>query len=125
MKVSTMRAPVTILLLLSLVACGASQRERTIKATLATVNASRDAFVAFDRATQDTIVATAPSFERGADLLRSYRDKREPVVAGFTAAYRAIAIAATVEDDHTVAAMIAAAQQIVDAFKKLKEDISP
>lgn len=110
-----------LFLLCAIASCSASQRERTIKATLVAVNESRDAFVLFDRTTQAAIVATAPTYERGAAALVAYRQKREPVVDGFAVVYRAIAIAATVNDDPSVATMIAAAKDIASAWKALKE----
>ena len=114
-------APILFLFGLSCCGCSASQRETTIKATLAAVNESRDAFVVFDRATQAAIVETARTYERGVEALAHYREKREPVVLGFTVAYRAIAIAATVNDDPSVASMVDAAKQVADAWKALKE----
>lgn len=119
-----MTRTIRTLILVALVAataCSASQRERTIKATLAAVNESRDAFIVFDRTVQQTIVATAPTYERGVDALAKYRTKREVVVDGFTVVYRAIAIAATVNDDPSVATMIAAAKDIAATWKALKE----
>lgn len=110
-----------VLVLVMLAACGASQRERTIKATLATVNEVRDAFVTFDRTTQLAIVNAAPTYERGAAALKTYRAKRDLVAEAFAVVYRAIATAATVNDDPSVATMLVAARQIADAFRSLKE----
>lgn len=106
--------------------CSASQRERTIKTTLTAVNETRDAFVHFDNVTQLAIVNVAPSYERGAAALAVYRKKREVVVEAFAAVYRAIATAATVNDDPSLVTMLTAAKQIVDAFHNLKQgDYAP
>lgn len=96
-----MRRPATALLLLVvlLAGCGASARERTLQATLLTVNASRDGFITWDRAAQDAIVADAPDLDTGRAELVAYRDKRAKVVTLFESAYRAIAIAAVLNDD--------------------------
>ncbi len=115
--------PVRLLLFVSLflVACGATQRERTVKATLAAVNEARDAFVAFDNAAQQTIIAIAPSYEKGLAALLVYRKRREFVVEAFASAYRAIAAAAATDDAPTaIADMIAAAQHLHGAFNALK-----
>lgn len=108
-----------VVLLLILASCGASQREQTIKAALATVNQTRDAFVDFDRAAQSNIVEVAPDYERGAAMLALYRKKREPVVEAFAATYRAIAIAAT--GNSALAPMLVVAKQLAAEFTKLKE----
>lgn len=110
-----------LLVVLALAACGASQRERTVKATLAAVNETRDAFIVFDRTVQQTIVDTAPTYERGDAALLRYRVKRVRVVDAFALAYRAISIAATVNDDPSVATMAAAARAVADAWRLLKE----
>lgn len=101
--------------------CGASQRDRTIKTTLAAVNETRTAFVVFDRAAQAAIVATAKSYDDGAAKLAAYRAKREIVVDAFAFVYRAIATAATVNDDPSLTAMITAAAGIAEAFRDFKE----
>lgn len=101
--------------------CSASQRERTIKTTLAAVNETRVAFVVFDRAAQAAIVATATSYEQGATALAAYRAKREIVVDAFSFAYRSIATAATINDEPTLANMISAAAGIAEAFRDFKE----
>jgi hypothetical protein len=110
-----------LVILLLLVACGSTQRERTIKATLTAVNETRDAFVTFDQVTQSAIVDMAPTFERGSAMLAIYRKKREPVVEAFAVVYRAIAIAATANSDASVIGMLTAAKQIAAAWKQLKE----
>lgn len=102
--------------------CSASQRERTIKTTLVAVNETRAAFVTFDRTTQAAIVELAPTYERGAAALIEYRKKREIVIEAFAIVYRAIATAATVNDDPSIATMLAAAKQIADAFHHLKQE---
>lgn len=117
--------PIRMLMLIALVAiaasCSATQRTDTIKATLVAVNEARDAFVVFDRATQSTIVETAPTYERGASAITTYRLKREVVVDGFTLAYRAIALAALASDDQSVTSMVAIASNVATAWKALKE----
>lgn len=115
-----------VVLVVVLAACGASQRERTIKATLATVNQASDAFASFDHATQTGIVAAAPTYERGAAALAAYRKKRELVVDAFALVYRAIATAAMVDDDPSLVNMLTAARQIAAAFHSLKQgDYAP
>lgn len=107
-------------LLLSLVACGASARESTIRTTLIATNAARDGFVAYDAHRQTAIVDAATSLDQGKGALTEYRVKRQPVVEGLSATYRAIAIAAVLEDDpRTLASMLTLAAQVktlIDTF---------
>lgn len=110
-----------LVLVLAFAACGASHREQTIKATLAAVNEARDSFVSLDNAAQQTIVAIAPSYERGLAALLVYRKRREVVVDAFAAAYRAIAQAATVDDASAIPTMLAAARYVAGALNTLKE----
>lgn len=81
--------------------CGAAARERTLNATLVAVNAARDGFIEHDRLTQTAIVDAAATREAAVAELAAYRKKREPVIEAFTATYRALAIAAVLEDDPT------------------------
>ncbi len=114
--------PLRLILLVSLlVACGATQREQTIKATLATVNEARDAFVVLDNSAQQAIIAIAPSYERGLAALLAYRKRREVVVDAFAAAYRAIAMAAAADDSTSVPDMLTAARYVVGAVKTLAQ----
>lgn len=120
-----MRQLVPVLLLLALVACGASARERTITAAFATTNASRDAFVAFDASHQHQLVERATSLDDGKALLSDYRAKRAVVVDLFAATYRAIAAAAIVADGRSMSALLAAAAQLAAAFDDLKKGSAP
>lgn len=112
-----------LLVLYLLATCGGqSQRERTIKATLVAVNQARDAFIAFDSKTQDLIADTAPSVARGMELFAAYRAKRELVVKAFELAYRAIAIAATANDDPSFKSMLDAVRAITKAYENFQKD---
>lgn len=115
-----MRPITTLLLALVLLACGASARQHTISAALVAADASRDAFVAFDAAHQQQLVATAASLDDGRQRLEAYRKQRDPIVQGFAMAYRAIATAAILTDDPTsIPNMIRAASMLRDALKEL------
>ena len=113
--------PILLVLVMLALGCSASHRERTIKATLAAVNEARDSFVTLDNSAQQTIVAIAPSYERGLAALLVYRKRREVVVDAFAAAYRAIALAATVDDASAIPTMLAAARYVAGALNSLKE----
>ena len=99
----------------TLPACGASQRETTIKTALVTVDTARDSFVAFDASEQSMIVNKATSLDDGKAQLATYRDRRVKIVEAFTVAYRAIAAAATINDDPSIAGLSAALAQLLAA----------
>lgn len=86
-------------------ACSSYQTE--LKASLVTINAARDGFTAWDLRHQGEIVKQATSLDEGKSALESYRKQREPIVAGFEIAYKALADAAISPSDASVALVIA------------------
>lgn len=115
-------AALLLTLLVACVACVASQRERTIRASLITVNELRDAFVTLDGKLQLAIVDTAKTREEGSARLAAYRTRRDELVEAFELAYRSIAIAATVDDGtKSLAAALEAMRRVESLVNKLKE----
>lgn len=100
-----------------LAACGASAREKTIRATLTATDSARAAFIAYDSAQQDAIVAKAPDEATGKAQLAAYRAKRQELEHLFAATYQAIATAAVVNDDHSLSGLIQAALLLSQALK--------
>lgn len=113
-----LHTPVVLLLLLAMfVACGASRREKTIRATLVTVNASRDGLLKLDENLQATIVHDAASLEAGKTALAKHREQREVVLKAFVAAYHAIAAAILLnDDDKSLSDVLRAAKLLKDAI---------
>lgn len=94
------RALVPLLILLALVsACGASGRQKTLRATLIGLNATRDAFVVWDAGHQSALVDKAASKDEAEAALITYRTKREPLVRRLELGYRALATAAVLENE--------------------------
>lgn len=110
-----------IVLLLSLVlsACGAGQREDTLRATYLSVTAAQAGFTTWDAEHQGFIVEQATSLEQGKEELRVYRQNREEILLAFSAAYHAIALAA-MDEDTPLLEMLAAAQALYDAIAALE-----
>lgn len=79
--------------------CSVSQRQKTLRAGLVAVDATRDGFIEWDAQHQLRIVEEAASKEEAHAKLESYRTKRLKVSTLFESVYRAIAAAATNEDD--------------------------
>ena len=99
--------------------CSASAREKTISATLTATNAAAAGFVAFDLKHQQSIVAAATDKASGQAALEGWRVQQLDAQKAFTAAYQAIATAATVNDDPSMAGMVAAAAQLSQLLKTL------
>lgn len=108
-----------LIVLCLLVACGASQREKTIKATLVAVNASRAAFGELDLTRQRAILSACnppTCFEADYNKqIAAYRATRESIVKAFEDAYRTIANALALYDDQK------SLQAVIDVASKLEE----
>lgn len=108
----------TIVFAVILLACGASARQQTIAASLTTTNAARDAFVVWDRSHQQSLVDTAANQADARERVDAYRKQRDPIVQGFAAVYRLLAIAAT-DDKASLADLIQAAALLHSTLKEL------
>lgn len=104
-----------LVLILALTACGASQRQDTIKTALVGVDASRDAFLAFEHTAEQAIIAKASSAADGTTKLAAFQADRAKINNLFNVAYHAIAAAATANSDQSVASMQAAIALLVAA----------
>ncbi len=115
--------PIALLLVvIALVAgCGASAREKTLRAAVVSVNAARDGFIAFDLNHQRAILAAHTEREKYDAAIAAYRSKREPVVEAFVVAYRAIGVAAVlVDDDASLGAVGEAVSKLLKAIEDFK-----
>lgn len=108
-----------VAIIIALTSCAASQRESTIKAALITVDAARDGFIAYDSSRQAAIVAAATSLEQGKAALVAYRADRAKFETAFSVAYRAIGVAATLNDEQSLASMQTAITQVLAAIAEV------
>lgn len=99
--------------------CAASTRESTIHAAMVTVDASKEAYVTYDAHAQDEIVSKATSLEGGRTQLTEYRSRRSKVVKAFVVAYQAIATAAQLNDDRSLASVMAAVSDVIATVRAL------
>lgn len=88
--------------------CGPSARTKTIRAALITVNAAEAGFVALNKETESKLVESASSYEGGEKALQDWRKKRGSGEDAIVGAYRAIAVAASFDDDVTIQSMMTA-----------------
>jgi hypothetical protein len=100
---------------LAFTACGPSLREKTIHTTLVATNATREAFVTYDEHKQLDIVEHAPTEAEGLAQLEAYKARRDRLVAAFEHLYRALAIAAVLNDDATSLSNVIEAARILEA----------
>jgi len=121
---------VTVLALLALLhtaACGASQRQKTLRATFATVNAACDGLEAWDRTRQEQIVAAADPTKVTKEFVRAqldaHRAEMDKVYGACTVAYRLIAAASMSDDGRSLQTATEEAHKVIDAVKQLKGDL--
>lgn len=85
----------------SMTGCGASQQQTTLTAALATTDAARAAFLAYDAKHQADIVAAAKTKDDGAAALAVWRKEQDMARIIIDSAYRAIAAYSVLKDDPT------------------------
>lgn len=107
------------LLLLALVACGASARQRTVNATFAATNAASSAFATFDRDEQLNIVRAAPDKTTSHASLEAWRARQVEIEQLFAGAYRGIAAAAIADDSPSFQSMVGAALLLSQSLRDL------
>lgn len=117
MKTPTKAILLSILVLFA--ACGPTARETALRTTLVTVDAARDGFEAWDQEHQGKLIATAQTGDEARASVASYREKRLVVINGFDLAYKAIAHAAVLLDDASIANALAAAADLKTAIEAL------
>lgn len=92
------------------VGCGASARQKEITTTMTVLDAAQAGYIAFDARHQLDIVKAAPDKATGEAQLGAWRQTQAKVETGLTAAWRAVAVAATVNNDQSMTSMLQAAQ---------------
>ena len=108
--------------------CASSQRETTIKTTFLSLDATRDGFLAYDRAHEMSLVAhcdpavetrdaCAAKVAASTAKLAEYQASRAKIDQLFTAAFRSLTAAQILNTDQSVASAIAAASQLFAAVK--------
>jgi hypothetical protein len=104
--------------------CGASARQKTLFATLATLDGAETGLVAFDQKYQDGIVAACRNDSScteaiGHTRLVDYRAKRDVAVKAITAAYVVLGQAFSLDNDPSLKAALAAAAVVATQLSTL------
>lgn len=110
---------IAVMLAIALTGCGPGAKDKALRSTLAGVNAARAAFVVWDGAAQDRIVAEAQSLEAGKAALAEHREHRAVLVTAFEGAYYSLAIAATDLEDINLAQAAVAATTLYTLYRQL------
>lgn len=118
-------AGATVLIILALAipvtagleACTSSTRATTLKTTLASVEAGDAAWHTFDRQHQDELVAEAKDKASALAAVAGWRETQSVVQKLINAAYQALAVAGTANDDPSLAGAVKAAQLLASELK--------
>jgi hypothetical protein len=86
--------------------CGASQRTKTLQATVISVNTARDGFEIWDLAHQRQLLESSTTREEHETKLAAYYHEREKIISAFEIAYHAIASAAALNDQPSLRAAV-------------------
>lgn len=102
-----------------LVACGASARQTALSGAYTTATAGATGLVAFDAKHEQDIVAAAPDEPTGKQQLADYRAARAKAELAIDTLLRAIAAAAVLNNDQSLAAVVSAGITVNQALAAL------
>jgi hypothetical protein len=105
--------------------CGASARERVIRATFVTINSARDGFTTFDAQHQQQIIDDAKTLDEGKAALVAYRHNRETVLVILVDAYLALSTAVLADDPKSLAILLEVADHLKQAIDDIKKAKAP
>lgn len=108
-------------LLLTAPGCGASQRSKTMHATVVSLNAARDGFLAWDDQHQTALVASSVSHEDGMIQLAAYHVRRQVVIDALALAYQMASDAATFTGNVTLRQALDAYTAVTKVIADLKQ----
>ena len=107
------------LVLLVALGCAANTRHKTIAASLVAVDTATTAFLAFDGQHEIDIAHNAPDRPTVESQIAAWHTERAKVNEMIRVAVKAIAAAATVDDDPTVAGAVSAVGILASELAKL------
>ena len=107
-----------VVLALALVACSASQRTKTLDGVYTAAVAAGSAFVAYDNAHQESIVAAGSNKAAVDAQLASYREIQVKILQLFVVTLQAIDAANKANTDASVAGAVAAGAALVAELHK-------
>lgn len=108
-----------ITMLIGMFACGASARQTALSGAYTTATAGAAGLVAFDAKHEQDIVAAAPDEPTGKQQLADYRAARAKAELAIDTLLRAIAAAAVLNNDQSLAAVVQAGITVNQALAAL------
>jgi hypothetical protein len=103
--------------------CTGNQRQETIKTALVTVNTAQVAFLAWDKADQDEIVAHAANLDDGHAKLAAYRAKRDELRDDFITVYQLIGAASVANDNLSIESAKNAITALITTITDLEKSL--
>lgn len=100
-------------------ACSKNKRYEVISATVIVVDTAHDGFHTWDTVRQEKILDESPTREVFTAKINAHRAERDRMRLAFKTVYRALALAATQNDDPSLTGALAQASELVEAIKKL------
>jgi hypothetical protein len=97
-----------LILALGFAGCAGSTRTTAIHTALITANAANAGFIAYDGPHELAIVNASTSREQAESQLAQYRAKRAEVEKALIVLFQAIAVASTLDDSQSLAAVVSA-----------------
>lgn len=110
-----------VVALFATTACGATAREKALKVSYASLTVAQRSFVEWDKYQQRQIVEKAQSLEAGKKALEVYREKRQPIVIGFSVAWSALAAASLYDEPGWIKAAVEATSRLYTLIKELQD----
>ena len=113
----------TWILLCAVVAlgCTGNKRQDTLRASIITLDATRDGFFEWDLQHQTAIVEKAATKDEAHKAIDDYRRQKEVVLKLIVLAYRAVGFASTHDDEASLQAAEAAAKKLFDGIVDIKK----
>jgi hypothetical protein len=108
-----------IAVMVVMMACGASARQKEINTALSVTNTARDAFHAWSLPHERAILAASKDDATFKTEIAKYRNEQVKVEQLFAAVYNAIAAAATVNDQQSITSLEAAGLILTSELKDL------
>lgn len=119
------RNSLVVLAIVMIASCGASARDKTIRATFVATSSARDAFHAWDVSHQHDLVDGATSRDDALARIQAYRETQVRVIAAFETVFRAVGTAAILSDDSKSLASLLSAFAEAKSAVELAEHVMP
>jgi len=108
-----------LVLAVGLTACALDSQQKAVRAGLISVDATRDGFLAWDKAHQQQLVDQAATAADSDKALTAYRANRAVLVQAFVAVYHALAVAAITPSQENFGTYLIELKDLYQAIRDL------